>query len=473
MDAAAASASTTWSDYARLAPRVLLLAAPVVVEQLLHALVSVNDTYLANNLVITKGLTGAELDAALKTNHAAGAAVGSVVYVLWFVGLLASSIGIGATALISRATGGRHKSLANKVVGQTLLAALVIGSLFGVTMSLCAAWIAPLTGLQSDAQPFFVEFVQIIGFVLPLAIVMMASASCLRGGGDTLSPALAVMVVDVVNFVVCLSLVRGYFGLPEMGFKGIAIGTAVAYSVGAVLQVGLLIRGRSRVRLYPHRLRPNLAILHRIFRIGLPSGAELVLQWIANIGVLYAVNRINNTSAAAHLIAIRMESFSFLTGMGFATAASTLVGQSLGMLDPQRARKCAWLAYAMGGGAMTVMGLCFVVFGPTIAGWMVQNDPELQQQAGNCLRMAGLVQSGFAAAMIFGGALRGAGDTVAVMKLNLASIIGVRLVGVLIVTQLFGFGLLGVWAVLCGELMLRGCLMMGRFQLGSWQHRKV
>ncbi|MFT3786727.1 MAG: hypothetical protein QM770_11265 [Tepidisphaeraceae bacterium] len=72
--------------------------------------------------------------------------------------------------------------------------------------------------------------------------------------------------------------------------------------------------------------------------------------------------------------------------------------------------------------------------------------------------------------MIFGGALRGAGDTVAVMVTNLISIVGVRLPLVLIVGK---YGLGTVWYVLCGELMLRGLLMFARFAMGRWQHVKV
>lgn len=67
--------------------QLLALAGPVWVEQVLHMLVGLNDTYLANHLPA----------------HAAdaGAAVGTVTYFLWFIGLMVSSIGAGSTALIS------------------------------------------------------------------------------------------------------------------------------------------------------------------------------------------------------------------------------------------------------------------------------------------------------------------------------------------------------------------------------------
>ena len=88
---------------------IVLVVGPVLVEQVLHMLVGLNDTYLANHL----------------PEHApdAGAAVGTITYFLWFFGLLVSSVGSGSTAIIARARGARHKSLANSVCGQSVAAA--------------------------------------------------------------------------------------------------------------------------------------------------------------------------------------------------------------------------------------------------------------------------------------------------------------------------------------------------------------
>src|SRR5271154_28767 len=77
--------------------QLFALAGPVWIEQILHMFVGLNDTYLANHL----------------PSHAAdaGAAVGTITYFLWFIGLLVASIGAGSTALIARAKGAMHRSL--------------------------------------------------------------------------------------------------------------------------------------------------------------------------------------------------------------------------------------------------------------------------------------------------------------------------------------------------------------------------
>ena len=136
----------------RLLPKVLALALPIVAEQLLHSFVALTDTYLANNLVPTAGLVGNAMSSAQTTNRAASAAVGSVVYILWFVGLLSTAIGTGATALISRAIGAKHKGLANAVCAQAFTSALVVGVLLGAVVLLAGGLPAPRPGPVGGAR---------------------------------------------------------------------------------------------------------------------------------------------------------------------------------------------------------------------------------------------------------------------------------------------------------------------------------
>jgi Na+-driven multidrug efflux pump len=83
--------------------------------------------------------------------------------------------------------------------------------------------------------------------------------------------------------------------------------------------------------------------------------------------------------------------------------------------------------------------------------------------------ITGFVQSGFAANLVFGGALRGAGDTFVVMCINLSSTVGLRFTGVLIVGLWLRLGLAAVWIVLASELFIRGVLIFLRFLGGGWK----
>ena len=443
-----------------LLPELLWLALPIVAENVLHMLVGLTDVYLASHLPTL----AAE----------ATAAVGSISYVLWLIGLIAGAIGTGATAIIARAVGARHQSLANSVCGQSVTASVLTGAALAFLFIVAAVPAALMTGLTGPAYTFALFYFRVLALSLPFSVLMYAASACLRGAGDSVTPAVALIVVDIVNMAFSAALTRGWWGFAALGFRGIAIGTVIAYVVGGVLLFGVLVSGRGRIRLYLHRLRPHWLTLKRLLRIGIPSGAEWLLTWIAQFLIIIVINRADPTSVmpAAHIIAVRVEALSYMLGFAVATAAATLVGQSLGMKDPARATRSAYVAYALGGGAMTVGGLLFLLFGREMAGFM-SDKPVIAHLAARCLFITAFAQPGFAAAAIFAGALRGAGDTLVIMVINLASIVFVRLAGVLIVAWWLHLGLAAIWVVLAAELTVRGIAVYLRFRQGGWRHIRI
>jgi putative MATE family efflux protein len=281
------------------------------------------------------------------------------------------------------------------------------------------------------------------------------------------------VTVDSTNALLSLTLARGWFGFPALGYRGIAIGTLCAYVVGGTLLLVVLLSGKGRLRLFPHRMRPHWMTMRRILRIGVPSGVEGVLTWGAQFVILFIINHFGGSlSGAAHAVAIRVESFSFLPGFAIATATATAVGQSLGMKDPRRATRAAYLGFRMGGGFMVAFGLLFI-FRPHWFTSMLASDPRVADLAAKCLFPAGFAQLGFAASLIFGGALRGAGDTMRVMCITLASTFCLRLAGALVVGGYFKMGVAAIWVVLCAELTIRGGLIFSHFLRGKWKHVEV
>jgi putative MATE family efflux protein len=440
---------------------LLWLALPVLVEHMLHMVVGLTDAYVANHL---------PSDAAPAT-----AAVGTIAYVLWFVGMAVGAIGTGSTAIIARAVGARHRRLANSVCGQSVTTAAILGLTMAIVAFTFAGSLVNLTGLEGAAREFAVSYLKLLAFSMPFSTLLFAANACLRGAGDTRTPAIVMVGVDLINVFCCFGLTFGLWGLPRLGFGGIALGTVIAYTCGGITQALVLTSGRGGIRLYLHRLRPHWHTLRRLLRIGLPSGAENMLAWLAQFMIVIVINKLDTADrimGAAHINAIRIEAVSFLTGFAFAMAAATMVGQSLDMRDPLRAARSAYLSWAVGGGVMVCWGAFFVLFAEIPASWMSANE-QIADLTARCLRLAGIAQIGFSASAIFSGALRGAGDTMAVMLCNLSSIIGLRLVGVLIVAHVFGGGLIEIWMVMCAELLCRGAIMYGRFLHGGWRRIEV
>jgi putative MATE family efflux protein len=438
---------------------LLLLAGPVLAEHVLHIFVGLNDTFLANHL----GAHEAE----------ATAAVGTVGYIFWFLGLFAGAIGTGSTAIIAREIGARHRRRANSACGQSMLFAGFVGLSLAGVLYLLAGPIATFTNLQGIAHADALDYLRMMAPSVPFLVVMFVANACLRGAGDTLTPAIAMIVVDGINIFMTWGFTKGLWGFPQMGFDGIALGTVIAYICGGVLQVIVLLVGRGGIRLHLHRLRPHLLDMKRILRIGVPSGLTDMVNWMANFLLIKVVNRTAplDIASAAHTNAIRIESISYMTGYAISIAVATMVGQSLGRKDPRRAGRSAYLGYAVGGGFMALMGLGFIFFAQIPAS-LLAVDPSVRELTARCLRITGFCQAGFAASIIFGGALRGAGDTVMVMLLVTASVVLIRGGGVYIMGQ-YHEPLWMIWIILASDLFVRGILVYGRFLQGGWKKIRV
>lgn len=438
---------------------LLALALPVLAEHVLHIFVGLNDTYLANHLP--------------QHNVEAAAAVGNVGYIFWFLGLFAGAIATGSTAIIAREIGARHRRRANGAVGQSILFALMVGVGLGVGAFLFAKPIVDLMGLKGIAHDYAYDYLRILAPATPFVIVMFVANACLRGAGDTRTPAIAMIIVDIVNVIFSWGLTWGWWGLPRMGFNGIAVGTLIAYIAGGVIQLIVLFAGRGGIQLHLHRLRPHWRDMKRIIRIGIPAGLTDTINWFANFALIQVVNRTEpiNIASAAHINTVRIESLSYMTGFAVSIAVATMVGQSLGMKDMRRAQRSAYLGFALGGGFMALMGFVFMLFGHALAALMV-TDPQVLDLTTRCLQITGFCQLGFAAAIVFGGALRGAGDTFAVMLITMATMLTVRFGGVLILAH-FHQPLPVIWILLATDLFIRGILIYGRFLHGGWKKIKV
>jgi putative MATE family efflux protein len=438
---------------------LLWLAAPVLAEHALHIVVGLTDTYLANHLESNKA--------------EATAAVGTVGYIFWFIGLFAGAVGAGSTAIIAREVGARHRRRANSVCGQSMLFAAMLGVALAVFLYLFTEPVIAFTGLTGQAREFAASYLRLLVPSVPFLVLMFVANACLRGAGDTLTPAVSMIVVDVLNVVFSCGLTYGLWGLPRMGFDGIAIGTMIAYGGGGVLQVAVLLIGRGGIKLHVHRLRPHARDMKRIVRIGVPAGLTDAVNWVANFGLLKVVNRTEplNVAAASHINAVRIESISYMTGFAIAVAVSTMVGQSLGMRDPRRAERVAYLGYALGGGFMALVGVLFIFFAQYPSA-LLADDPAIRDLTAKCLAITGFCQAGFAAAIVFGGALRGAGDTFAVMLITMVSILTLRLGGVWLLGH-YRQPLPVIWILLAADLFIRGLLVYGRFLHGGWKRIKV
>ena len=431
--------------------QVLRLALPATAEQMLAMMVGIVDTFLVGHL----GATSL-------------ASVGLANQWIFLSGTFFGAVGTGSTALIARFIGAKEPDKANQVMRQSVLLGLLIG-VVALVMGLSLATPAvTLLGARGEVVGLSSTYLRIVSVALVVAPLMYLGNASLRGAGDTQTPMRIMMVVNVVNIVVAVTAINGLFGVPKMGVAGSALGAATAQVVGGALVTAVLLRGRGQMRLRLSRMRPDWDVIRRITRVGLPTGVENLLFRIGNMAYVSVLASLGVEAYAANQVAINAWSLSFMPGFGFAVAATTLVGQALGAKDPKAAERHGYTSYWMGAALMAAMGVMFVLFPGQIMGFFT-NDAEVIALGTMPLRVMGLAQPFLAAAMVFSGGLRGAGDTRFPMLITAGAIWLIRLPLAYVLGVTLGWGLVGAWTAMSLDMVMRGTFNFVRFRSGRWK----
>lgn len=452
---------------------VLLLVLPALLEQVLAISVGFTDKWLAGNLL---------------EGPAFLAAVGLVGYALGFLPGLFAVPAVAATALVARCVGGGDLIGARRAAGQAFVVGSVLVGVVGLAAALGGRRLVMLLGLPTASTGLAMEYLEIVIPALPAMMIIGVGVAILRGSGDMVAGLMSMTVVNLVNAGTSYALAVGVGGLPRLGWKGLAWGTLIGYGCGAICTLWLLTRRDRQLRPAPADLVPDGHCLRRVLSVGLPAGMDAIGNAICHLWFLSVVNRLGDVDAAAHAVAITIESLAFLPGSAFGLAAATLSGQFLGARDERRARQSVWLAAAGCVGLMSAMGALFFVAADPLAGWFVGGQgrqSEVASLTARLVRIVAFAQPPLALLMVFSGGLRGAGATRPPLVVNFLGLLVVRLPLAMLLAwpqvplpggatiEGWGWGAAGAWYAMAIDLTVRGVAMALIFSGRRWMRAGV
>lgn len=458
----------------RAARPLARLVLPVLLEQVLALSVGFVDKWLAGNL-----FSGAE----------PLAAVGLVAYCLAFMPVLFAMPAVAATALVARHVGGGDLPGARQALTQCFVVAVVPVVVMATAAAIWGQGLLGLLGLPPESSLLAERYLAIVLPALPAMMVIAVGVAGLRGAGDMVAGLVSMSVVNVVNAGASFALGVGLGGLPRLGWEGLAWGTFAGYWCGAACVVLLLARNARGLRPRGGDWWPLAAWQRRIARIGLPAGVDAAANVVCHLTFLSIVNRLGNVDAAAHAVAVTIESLAFLPGSAFQVAAATLAGQYLGARDERRARGSVWLAAVAAAVLMGLAGAVFFRFADPLAGWFVggaDGQAAVARLAATLVRIVAFAQPPLALLMVLSGGLRGGGATRPPLLVNLFGLAAIRLPLAMFlawpeITLPAGFGTVagcgmgarGAWLAMAVDLSIRGLAMLAIFSRSGWTRVRV
>jgi putative MATE family efflux protein len=401
------------------------------------------------------------------------AAYGYSAQYLQLVQTLIQSVGIGCVALMARAIGARDASRAKRVLSGSVLVAQ--GIAWAATI-IVAVLPRPLL-VCLDAAPHVVDvavpYFRMVMLSTVVSSVSFITESALRAHKLTRVPMMIMVVTAMVIAVANYALIFGAFGLPRLELLGAGISTLIAQTTGMVLYI-VVARVASRSGL---AVTFDLATLVRarttgreVLRISLPAMGERMVTSLALLSYFAILGDYGTAAVAAYAIGVRLLAFSWIPGLGFATAAATFVGQALGAGDPQGARRAGRRALRLALLVMTGLGVACVFLRHPLAG-VFTDDPRVIASLLPFLLMLAVAQPFMGVHFTLAGALRGAGDTVTPLIGAAIGNWGLRLPIAWFFAESLRFDLAWVWSALIADHFVRMLIMTAVFSKGRWVRR--
>ena len=442
---------------------IVMLAWPIFVEQVLVSLVQSVDTAMV-------GALGANATASVSISQSPINLINSVIMAL----------GVGFTTMIARAVGAKQFEYARKLIRQSIVVVFSLGIPLSVLCFVLSRqipiWMGGAPEILDDAQ----SYIRIIAFSMLFRGLMMVLTAIFRGFGDSRTPMIINIGINLLNVVGNYLLIYPTHDVTLFGHTftvwgagwgvaGAALSTSGSQILGSLVLLFMCFTPRSGpMRISIHEsFRPSKETIQEVFRVSLPVMFERFTTSGAFVITSSIIASLGTISLAANSLAGQAESLSFMPGFAFGTAVTTLVGQSLGADNVPLARKYVRLSGIIGSVVMFIMSIFLFIFSDGIIS-IFTPDAAVIELGGQLLRSLALIQVPQMLAMVFSGALRGAGDTKSPFLITLFSMWGVRILGSFIFVRLLGKDLPWVCAAMCTDNVVRFVLFLARYLQGKW-----
>ncbi len=423
------------------------------------------------NLVLVNavGLIDAAMVARLSSE--ALAAQGYAHQYFFLVQSVLLAVGASCVALMARAIGGGSPEQSRAALAASLEVA-------GATSLLSAAgliatpqlWVELLGAGASTAELAAPYLRLLVASSVPMAIAIVLESG-LRADRDTLSPLLASALMMAVKTLLNLGLIFGLAGLPRLELLGAGIATLVAQLASLGLLVAVVARAPRSGPLALVRSDRRLAGRLRadVVRIALPGVGERLAMNLALLLYFRILSDYGTLAVAAYSVGIRMLSFSWIPGIAFGVAASTLVGQALGAGRGDAARRAGWRASGLALIVAVVLGAACAVAREPLAR-LFSDEQALVAELTPFLLALAVVQPFLQSHFALGGAHRGAGDTTTPFVASALGNWALRMPLAALFAWVLELPVVWVWYAIVFDHLTRAAWLTWSFRRGRWAH---
>ncbi len=298
----------------------------------------------------------------------------------------AGAMGGGVSSAIARALGAGDTTRARKLVVHALVIAVAMAAAFSVFLLAFAKPLYRLLGGEAETLASALAYSNIV-FAGALTVWLANTlSSILRGTGNMMVPAAALIAAATIHVPLSGSLTLGLGPMPRLGIAGAAIAYVTTFGLAAIAQAAVVFRRGSALR----PTRADLQLERRLFADILRVGGLSVLnafQTVLTAVVLTGfVGRFGAAALAGYGVGVRLELLQIPLVFAVGQALVVLVGVNIGAGNIGRAKRIAWAGTALAAAICLAIGATVALFPLAWVG-LFSADPAVLDAGGHYLRI--------------------------------------------------------------------------------------
>ncbi|UPV75751.1 MATE family efflux transporter [Halorussus limi] len=320
---------------------LLLLAAPLVAQNLVQVAQQVIDTFWVGRL-----------------GENAVAAVGVNFPVIAFIYSATVVVNTGTQVVVSQRVGGDDAAGGRRTAFHGATLALFGAIACAILVSVGAETLVELLVDDDAVAALATTYLVTYMFGFPFSMTSDALEFSFIGWGDSRAALYINLTAIGVNVALDPFLILGWGPFAEMGVRGAALATVIGYAAGLLLALGMILRGRDGLTFTENAVGFDVEEYREVLEVGLPTGAQRAVSQLVRVLIIALVSAVGGAAGlAAYTVGARIASVAFIPAQGLSGAAQSVVGQNLGADNPGRARRATWVSAGIAAVGLTLAGV--------------------------------------------------------------------------------------------------------------------
>lgn len=431
---------------------MLALAVPIAFQQLITAGLNMIDVVMVGQL-----------------GEASVAALGLANQIFFLLILFIFGVTSGMSIFTAQFWGRGDVESIRKVLGICLVVAVSVAAFFSAAAVFIPETLISFYSEDPEVIRLGSDYLRIVGMSYVLMAVSFSYISILRSITEVKLTVVVSILALVLKTVIGYTLIFGHFGLPALGVRGAAIGTAVGWTFECVLLLILVYARKTPLAANPVTFfKFDRAFLVNVLRTSMPAALNEVI-WSFGITTYNAVYaRIGTDAIAAININATIEELMFVLFIGLGNACSVMVGNKIGEGEKDTAFEYSRRFTILAVGLSILGGVFVFLVRGYVAGLYQLSDSATTNLMNIMLVYALSAWLRVFNFMLFIGALRAGGDTRYAMFTELFSIWLIGVPSALIGGFVLRLPVYQVYALVLLEEIVKAAIILRRYLSRKW-----